>query len=299
MRPWIADLALVFIVAVWGWAFVAVKEATEQVPVLTFLALRFTVAALALLPLVLAGRSRPKPPETERRGSPRLAGVVLGLILAAGYVLQTFGLVEIGAGRSGVITGVGVVLVPFGAWIFLRQRVRLFEWIGVALALGGFALLGIGEGAIGRGDLLVLASAIALAAHVVALARFAPGSAVVPLAFAQVSTAAIVFAGAALIVDLPAGIPRVSGQVWGAVVMTGIVATALAFVVQTWTQRVTSPTRIALILALEPVFAMLASRFLTDEVFVATALAGAGCILAGMLCAELGPRRKTDQGSST
>ncbi len=286
MRPGLADLALVLVVAVWGWTFAAVKEATESVPVLTFLALRFGVATAAFIPLLLlasrGGRSR--------SAGPGVAGVAVGVVLSAGYVLQTYGLSFAAPGRSGVITGISVVLVPFGAWVILRQRIGSREWIGVALAVIGFALLAFGEEGIARGDWLVLGCAVAFATQVVALARIAPGRAVLPLAFAQVATAAVGLTIAAAIVDLPAGLPAIPRSVWGAVLTTGIVATTAGFAVQTWAQRTTTPTRIALILALEPVFAMGASRMLTGETYSVTALAGAGCILAGMLAAELGPR---------
>lgn len=297
-RRWLADLSLVGIVAVWGYTFVTVKEATETVPVFTFLLLRFGVASLAFVPFLLLRRRAPAIGSADRgapsRAGPGLAGVGLagvgvGILLGLGYVFQTFGLAHTTPARSGVITGMSVVLVPFGARYALRQRVGTFEWIGVLLAVTGFLLLGTGEGAVGIGELLVLGCAVAFAAQIVALARVAPGRAVLPLAAVQVVTVAVALVVPAAVLEWHDGFPAVSPQAWFAVGLTGLVATTGGFAVQTWAQKITSPTHVALILALEPVFAMGASRIWTGELLTGAALAGAACIVLGMLTAEFGP----------
>ena len=294
-----AELALLAVVALWGWTFVAVRETTDAVPVLTFLALRFGIAAVAFLPLLVRGRSRSTPPldgtapdrSAPARPATATVGIAIGVVLALGYLLQTFGLRSVDPGRSGVITGISVTLVPFGAWLILRQRVGAPEWLGVFLAAVGFAFLGFGSSRLTFGDLLVLGCAVAFAAQVVALARFAPGRPVLPLAFAQVATAAVLFTVAAAVVEWPDGFPTIDRDAWKVLLLTGVGATTAGFAVQTWAQRSTSPTRIALILALEPVFALAAGRILVGEDIGGTTAIGAACIVAGMLCAELAPRR--------
>ena len=287
-----AEVALVGVVAVWGWTFVTVKDATESVPIFTFLALRFTVAALGFAPLLLLRRRRAAT-LGQRTGKGRSTvgvGIGAGVILALGYALQTFGLSETASGRSGVITWISVALVPIGMGTLFHQKVRRAEWTGVVLALVGFLILGTGDAPLGAGDLLVLGCAVAFAAHVIALGRWASGRSVVALAAAQVTTAAILFAIAAVIFEGDQGLPQIEGSAWRAVILTGLVATTLGFAVQTRAQQVASPTRIALILALEPVFALLAGHLWHDEKFGLGAILGFGLVLAGMLSAELSPR---------
>ena len=288
-----AEGALIAVVALWGWTFVTVKDATESVPVFTFLALRFTLAAIAFAPLLLLARRKRGSDDRKSAGARGTitVGVAAGGILALGYGLQTFGLTETTSGRSGVITGVSVALVPIGLGTFFRQKVGRAEWTGVVLALLGFLFLGIGDAPLGSGDFLVLGCAVAFAAHVILLGRAAKGKRVLPLAAIQVSTAAALFIVAALFFEGTAGLPRLDdGAIWRAVAWTGIGATTLGFAIQTRAQQVTSPTRIALILALEPVFALAAGHLGHGESLGLGALVGSGLVLAGMLCAELSPR---------
>ncbi len=293
-RAWTAELALIAIVAVWGWTFVAVKEAIEEVPVFTFLAGRFTIAAVAFTPWLLWSRKsvhpQEPPPSAPVTKPVVVAGIAIGALLAIGYALQTFGLALIDSGRSGVITGVSTALVPLGAWLILRQRVRVGEWIGVLLALAGFALLGFGDAPLGFGDLLVFGCAVAFAGHVVALGQVAPGRPVMLLAFTQVATAAVSFALFAIFVDGPGAFFEIGTNAVEALLITGLVATTLGFSVQTWAQSVSSPTRIVLIIALEPVFAIAAGVIWNGEALSLSILSGAALVIAGMLCAELSPR---------
>ncbi|MGA1535007.1 MAG: DMT family transporter [Planctomycetota bacterium] len=292
-----SELALILIVAIWGWAFVWVKDAIGVLPELTFNALRFSVAALAFLPWLLVLRRMPASATASAEGRGVLgAGILAGAILALGYALQTLGLERTSAGRSGVITGISVVLVPIMMATLFSQRVRRAEWRGVGLALLGLLLLGVGDQPLGLGDLLVLGCAVAFAAHVVALDRLAPGRSVIRLAAAQVSTAAVLFIVAALLLDGDRGPTRDLGalplEVWGAIALTGLVGTTLAFAVQTRAQQCSTPTRIALILALEPVFALIAGRVEHGESPGGPALFGCVLIVGGMLSAELGPQAR-------
>ena len=281
-----AELSLIVVVAVWGWAFVAVKEAIERIPLLTFLSLRFSLAFLVFLPLLRRGKG-----SGNATRSAWIPGLLCGTILALGYALQTLGLAETSSGRSGVITGISVALVPIGIGIFFRQRIRQLEWTGVVLALIGFGILGTGDAPLNWGDLLVLGCAVAFAGHIIALDRWAKGRSAVELAATQVGTAAAVFLALALWHDGLDGFTAIDRSTAIAIAVTGIVATTWGFTVQTRAQQHVSATRIALIVALEPVFALIAGAVLRDEGLGPSAWIGGGCVLAGMLCAELGPRK--------
>ena len=272
-----ALLALVAVTAVWGVTFVQVKDAVALYPLFAFLALRFAIAT-ATLALPGARRVRTLGPEGVR------AGAFLGLLLAAGYALQTAGLERTTVSSTGFITGMYVVLTPLIALVVLRSTVGSGAWAGVALSVAGLAMLsGIQAGSV-TGDLLVLAGAAVYSLQIVLMERFAPRFD--PLAFTLVEMSAA-FAGL-LVVALAlgdVGVPR-GWTVWGALVVTGVFASALAFLVQTWAQRRTSATRTALAFTLEPVWAALFGFTLAGDRLGALGWGGCAVIMSGIVVAE-------------
>lgn len=289
-----ADAALLFVAAIWGATFVMVQDAVRGFPVFAFLALRFSLASLALLPLLLLSRpARPAPtsrPPLPARLAALLPGVLIGAALFAGYAFQTLGLRETTPAKAGFITGMSVVLVPLGQAIFLRRPPRRASLIGVTLAAVGLALLSLqADLSLSRGDLLVLACAVAFAGHILLMGRYAPGWPPLRLAFVQIVTVALLSAATALWAEQPIGQP--TGSVWFAAAFTGLLATALAFFIQSRAQQATSPTHTALIFASEPVFAGLFSFLLIGELFGPRQLAGSALIVAGMVVSEIRMRQ--------
>lgn len=294
-RQLLADLALLAVTAVWGATFVMVKDAVSAFPVFSFMALRFTLAALALLPLALWQiRERRRQPATSQTTSAGRINVIfpsmlVGLALFAGYAFQTAGLRLTSPAKAGFITGLSVAIVPVASALILRQSPPRNAWIGVGLATTGLALLSLtADLSIQAGDLLVMCCAIAYAAHILLLGHFAPHYDPIQLTLGQVTTVAVLSGVAALVFDNP---PPLTGQVLFAAAFTGILATAVAFGVQTVAQRFTTSTHTALIFAAEPVFAGIFSLLLTGEVLGPRQLLGCALILGGMLVAELGPKR--------
>ncbi len=263
------------VTAVWGWTFVVVKDAVRVYPVAPFLALRF---GLALLVLVLLARRLP-----DRRSL--AAGSLIGVAVAAGYAFQTYGLESAPAGTAGVITGLFVVFTPlidraFGA------RVGTRTWIAVAVALGGTGLLAAtGRGAlVSAGDLLVLGGAIAFAVQIVLLAHRGPGLRPMDLAILQMAVCWVLFSAAG-----STSLSAPDGNVWIGVVITGVFASALAFPLQAWAQARMDATRAALILAMEPAWAMFFAVVLGSQRLDAPQAAGALLVLAAILGHELAP----------
>ncbi|HSN74733.1 MAG TPA: DMT family transporter [Anaerolineae bacterium] len=298
-----ADASLLFVTAVWGATFVMVQDAVTGFPVFAFLALRFALAALVLLPFFIQSRSvrrddfsrSPRRKATEVATTNWLPGVLVGLALFAGYAFQTFGLRYTTPAKAGFITGMSVVLVPLGQAIFLRRMPRRNSIIGVALAAAGLSLLTLQANlSVNSGDLLVLACAVAFAAHILLVGRYAPGWPPLRLAFVQILTVAVLSSAAALLLERPIGLPP--GNVWFAAAFTGLLATALAFFVQSRAQQDTSPTHTALIFAAEPVFAGLFSFLLIGEVLGPRQVVGSALIVAGMVTAEVRIGREGKQG---
>ncbi|MCA1712047.1 MAG: DMT family transporter [Actinobacteria bacterium] len=274
-------LALLAVTAVWGSTFVVVKDAVERMPVTDFLTWRFGLAALAML--LLRPRSCASLPARGRR-----AGLLLGLALGGGYLLQTLGLQTTSAAVSGFITGMFVVLTPLGAAVLLRQAPDRLAWAAVGLATVGLGLLSLRGFTVGGGELLTLGCAAAFALHIVGLGRWASSYDAYGLAVVQLLTVAALCG----LVAVPGGLaaPPDLG-VWGALLLTALAATALAFVVQTWAQAHLPPTRAAVVMTMEPVFGGLFAVGLAGERLGPRTLLGALLVLAAMVLTEVGPRR--------
>jgi len=272
-----ALLALVAVTAVWGLTFVQVKDAVALYPLFAFLAVRFAIAALVLA-APAAGRMR----SLGRRGG--TAGAALGLLLALGYALQTAGLERTTVSSAGFITGLYVVFTPLLALLLFRTRVGRAVWLGVVLAVAGLALLsGVGAGD-PAGDLLVLGGSAAYSLQIVLMERYAPRYDAVAFTQAEMLAAFAGFAAVAFAlgqVELPRG-----PTVWAALLVTGIFASALGFLVQTWAQRQLSAARTALAFALEPVWAGLFGFWLAGDRLGVLGWGGGAVILAGIAVAE-------------
>ena len=272
-----AFVALVAVTAVWGVTFVQVKDAVELYPLFAFLALRFLIAAVTLAPFA-ASRVRSLGAAGVR------AGVLLGLLLALGYGLQTAGLERTTVSAAGFVTGLYVVLTPVIGLALFRIGVGRTVWIGVALATAGLAMLSGVEAGSTAGDLLVLGGAAAYALQIVLMERFAPRYDPLGLTLVEMSAACIGF----LAIAVPRGelvLPHGS-TVWGALIVTGVFASALAFLVQAWAQQRTSANKTALVFALEPVFAAFFGYTLAGDRLGWLGWAGCGVIMAGIVVAE-------------
>jgi drug/metabolite transporter (DMT)-like permease len=268
-------LALVAVTAVWGVTFVQVKDAVELYPVFPFLALRFGIAVLTL---AFAGAWRVR--GIGRSGV--WAAAVAGALLAGGYALQTLGLERTSVSNAGFVTGMYVVLTPLFGLALFRIGVGGRVWAGVAFATTGLALIAGVPGGSVSGDLLVLAGAAVYSLQILLMERFAPRYD--PLGFT------LLMMLAAFVVLSVAAIPTAEAPhgwtVWGALLVTGVFASALAFLVQTWAQRRTSANRTALVFTLEPVWAALFGFTLAGDRLGALGWAGCVVIMAGIVLAE-------------
>ena len=284
MRPpqWRGDLALAAIALVWGSTFVLVKSALDDVSTALFLAIRFTLATLALV-LIYTVRGR-----SWRLG--RLgAGATVGAFLYIGYLLQTLGLRFTTPAKSGFITGMYIVVVPLLSAAVYKKVPGLWEWAGVLLATAGLGLLTLDTASfsMGTGDILTVGCAIAFAVHILLVGHYSRQMPADWLALLQVGASAVFAGGTFWALEEP--FIRWSTPVISALLITSILATAVAFWVQTWAQQYTTATRAALIFATEPVFAWFTSFLVTGEQLTGQAIAGAGCILLGIMLVELKP----------
>ena len=280
----LAILAMIFVEMIWGATFIIVQEALRDASTLLFLALRFTLAAVALA-AAFAGRYSTFP--AVRRSM--AAGAFAGVALFSGYFFQTAGLRYTSAPKSAFITSLAVVTVPLLAALVYRSVPGAAEGIGVVLATAGLALLTLPESGlgVGLGDLLTVVCAISFAAHIVIVGHYSANCSFQVMSLTQICTAALIAGGSFWWAERPH--IRWTPRLLIALVVTGVLATALGFAVQTWAQKHLSPTRTGLILMLEPVFAWVTSYLVAGESLSSRGMAGAFLILGGILLAELKP----------
>jgi drug/metabolite transporter (DMT)-like permease len=270
-------LALVVVTAIWGYTFVPVQKAVEVYPLFAFLAVRFAISTLALAPFAWG----------SLRALPRAgwaAGLGAGTLLAAAYGLQTAGLELTTVTSTGFITGLYVVFTPFIALAAFRTPVPAPVWIGVVLSLAGLLLLSGAPGGSWAGNLLVLGNAVAQSLQIVAMERFAPRYDARALTFLQMTVAFAwfaVFAVAAGQVEAPP-----DAATWYALVVTGIFAGALGYLVATWVQSRTTAARAALVFTLEAPFAALFGVLLLSERLGWAGWLGCAVMLTGIVLAE-------------
>jgi len=273
----IYTLLLVAVTAVWGWTFVVVQDAIALYGVLPFLAVRFALAGAALAP-VYARR-------LTRRSL--LVGGGIGVVLAAAYLFQTAGLLFTTPTNSGLITGLFVVFAPLADRILFGASASRQVVVAVVLSLTGMVLLAGGgpEGA-NWGDALTLLCAAALGLHIALLSRYAADHDAGGLTLAQILAMALLFA-AAWPIFAPVSFPP--PEVWVALLATGLLASAGAFLVQTTVQQRIPAARTAIILTMEPVFAALFGYWLAGDRLVAVQIFGATLILSALVIGEVLP----------
>lgn len=277
----LAAAALLALAACWGSTFFLIKDLLDRVPTLDFLAVRFAIASVALLLVA---------PKALGRLSPvvRKHAVVLGVLYGLAQILQTAGLAHTPASISGFVTGLYVVCTPLLAAAILRTRIPPITWAAVLLATVGLGVLALNGFSIGYGELITLVSAILYALHIVGLGAWSTAEDAVGMTILQIMVIALL----CTIATAHDGIvfPDRTGD-WVAVAYMAVVVGALGLLGQTWAQAHLPPTRSAIIMSMEPVFASIFAVWLGGEDLTTRLLLGGGMVLVAMLTVELAPRR--------
>lgn len=288
-RRLLADILLLAVVFVWGITFVTVKSALNDIGVFSFLAIRFFIAFLFLAIIFRHKITKTNLPTLK-------AAMLIGFFLFAGYAFQTVGLLYTTASNAGFLTGMSVILVPCFSTLITRKSQGLGTIIGVCCAVIGMALLTLSAKlSLNFGDILVFFCAICFALHIVCVGQFAPKLDAKLLAVLQIGTTCLL---SGIVGACTEPFPNhITSEVWVALLITAIPATALAFLIQNTMQQFTTASRTAIIFSAEPVFAALAGIYFLGEVL--TLQQGIGCvlILAGTLLSELLPDYNIEHSS--
>ena len=277
-----ATVGLLAMTAVWGSTFVLIKDVLSRMSVVDFLAVRFVVAALAMV-VLFAGPIR-------RLGRQQVFhGLMLGTLYGVGQLLQTWGLSLIAPSVSGFVTGMYVVFTPIIATLLLRQRMAGIVWFSVLLATAGLALLSLHGLSVDLGVWLTLASAAVYALHIVGLGQWSRQGE----AFGMSAVQVIAIAAVCLLATAPHG-PAMppDRSAWFAVLYMALIAGAGAMLMQTWAQAHLPATRAAIVMTTEPVFAAAFAVAFGTDLLSWRMLVGGALVLTAMYVVELFPRRR-------
>ena len=277
----LATGALLLVTASWGSTFFMIKDLLERVPTLDFLAVRFAIAGVVMFAIAhrsVLGLDR----QTVRRA------VVVGAIYGVAQILQTAGLAHTAASVSGFITGMYVVCTPLLAALLLGTRITAVTWAAVALATAGLGVLTLNGFSVGYGEALTLVAAVLYALHIVGLGAWSTAQDAVGMTILQVMVIAVVCTTATAHDGIV--LPDRAAD-WWSVLYMAVVVGALGLLGQTWAQAHLPPTRSAIIMSMEPVFASFFAVWLGGEDLTTRLLLGGSMVLVAMLTVELAPRR--------
>jgi drug/metabolite transporter (DMT)-like permease len=268
-------LLLILVTAIWGWTFTMVKDAVAAYGVVGFLALRFLIATLCLGPVAVRGLSR----------KTAILGGAIGVVLAGAYLFQTFGLRLTTATHCGLITGLFVIFALLLNRALFGVRIGRWVWAAVCLSgLGLFLLTGAGPARLNLGDGLTLGAAACFGLQIVLLDRYAQGHSPFALTLCQVAVSTLILFLAWPFIE-PWAWP--TAPVWWALLITGVLATALGFYIQVLVQQHLPAVRAAMLFTLEPVFAALFGYLLAGDRLNFAQLTGAGLMVVAALLSEL------------
>lgn len=265
-------LGLLATTAVWGGAFLVMKDSLERQDVYSFLATRFTLAALVMFAF------RPKSLLGLNKTFVKRA-IFAGLLTSSAFIFQTFGLTQTTVSNTGFITGLYLVFTPLIAWLLLKHKITKAQWGAVLVATIGLYLIAYNGISVGIGEILVLVSAVLFAGQIVAIGEWSDGKNSYPLTLIQIIVAAIVFS----LFTLKDGYQAPpDGSVWSAIIFTAIFATFFAFLIQVKAQAVMSATVAGVLLAMETPFALFFGLYFDNDPITLRIMSGGTLVMLAM-----------------
>ncbi|MEL7568133.1 MAG: DMT family transporter [Dehalobacterium sp.] len=282
-RSFLADFSMVIVAMIWGVSFVFVKVAIEVIPPMEFIGIRFIIAALVLGIIFYKHMLK-----TNRQEL--LAGCFIGLFLFLGFFTQTIGLLYTTPGKSGFITAIYIIIVPFLASLYHKKFVGWLSISGAIIAFTGLGLLSITFDELyllGKGDMITLICAFSFALQILAIENYIHKFNPFVLSTVQIGfTGVLCLLYSVTFEPVTVYIPF---SIWGALAFTALLSTCLGFLVQNVAQKYTSSTHAALLLGLEAPFALLFSIILWGELPTLRGFIGCGLIFIAIMMIEVGP----------
>lgn len=279
-------LGLLATTAVWGGAFLVMKDSLVRQDVYSFLASRFILAAAFMFiykPKSLTGLDR----KFVKRA------ILIGILLCSGFIFQTFGLTQTTVSNTGFITGLYLVFTPLISWLILKREIFKVQWLAVLVATIGLYLISFNGISVGIGEILVLISALLFAGQIVALGEWSDGENTYALTLIQILVSAVIFFALSLKdgFQLPP-----DNAVWSAVFYTAFFATFLGFLIQTKAQSVMSATVAGVLLAMETPFALFFGLYFDNDPITLRIISGGTLVLIAMALVIWSDSKHTNSG---
>lgn len=279
-------LGLLATTAVWGGAFLVMKDSLVRQDVYSFLASRFILAAAFMFiykPKSLTGLDR----KFVKRA------VLIGLLLCSGFIFQTFGLTQTTVSNTGFITGLYLVFTPLISWILLKREIFKVQWLAVLVATIGLYFISFNGISFGIGEILVLISALLFAGQIVALGEWSNGENTYALTLIQILVSAVIFFALSLKDGFQ--LPPDNG-VWSAVFYTAFFATFLGFLIQVKAQSIMSATVAGVLLAMETPFALFFGLYFDNDPITLRIISGGTLVLVAMALVIWSDSKHTNSG---
>ena len=279
-------LGLLATTAVWGGAFLVMKDSLVRQDVYSFLASRFILAAAFMFiykPKSLTGLNR----KFVKRA------VLIGLLLCSGFIFQTFGLTQTTVSNTGFITGLYLVFTPLISWILLKREIFKVQWLAVLVATIGLYFISFNGISFGIGEILVLISALLFAGQIVALGEWSDGENTYALTLIQILVSAVIFFALSLKDGFQ--LPPDNG-VWSAVFYTAFFATFLGFLIQVKAQSIMSATVAGVLLAMETPFALFFGLYFDNDPITLRIISGGTLVLIAMALVIWSDSKHTNSG---
>ena len=279
-------LGLLATTAVWGGAFLVMKDSLVRQDVYSFLASRFILAAAFMFiykPKSLTGLDR----KFVKRA------VLIGLLLCSGFIFQTFGLTQTTVSNTGFITGLYLVFTPLISWILLKREIFKVQWLAVLVATIGLYFISFNGISFGIGEILVLISALLFAGQIVALGEWSDGENTYALTLIQILVSAVIFCALSLKDGFQ--LPPDNG-VWSAVFYTAFFATFLGFLIQVKAQSIMSATVAGVLLAMETPFALFFGLYFDNDPLTLRIISGGTLVLVAMALVIWSDSKHTNSG---
>ena len=282
----LAEFGLVAAALIWGFNFILVKMAVDQMPPIYYVGLRFLVGSIFLLPF-----SYRQMKALDRQGW--LIGMGVGVLLFGGFILQTVGLVSTSPGVSGFLTSLYVIMVPVFIGLATGRWPSPMVGVGVVVVVAGFALLSLyGDLSFGWGEIFTLLATIFWALHILGVAYGSTRLGALAFVQLQLTICAVLSLAGAFIFERPDLFPGWAPT--GAVLWTGIMGSLVAYVLMVLGQRYTPPTLAGVIMSLEAVFALIFSIIVGYDSLTLRALLGFTVVFVGTTVARIGTEREPE-----
>jgi len=282
----LAEFGLVAAALIWGFNFILVKMAVDQMPPIYYVGLRFLVGSIFLLPF-----SYRQMKALDRQGW--LIGMGVGVLLFGGFILQTVGLVSTSPGVSGFLTSLYVIMVPIFIGLATGRWPSPMVGVGVVVVVAGFAVLSLyGDLSFGWGEIFTLLATIFWALHILGVAYGSTRLGALAFVQLQLTICAVLSLAGAFIFERPDPFPGWAPT--GAVLWTGIMGSLVAYVLMVLGQRYTPPTLAGVIMSLEAVFALIFSIIVGYDSLTLRALLGFTVVFVGTTVARIGTEREPE-----